>query len=381
MFIKNRDFAQKYVIFIYFCAIFMIVFGYSLTKNIAQEEAIMKNIKRMLFLVLAGLLLMNGGCAQRTAPSFALVQPEQGMTVEHPDQFEKDGGTIVTFTGVLPPRFLVEVDKGVRGVWPLVGSSITDEEAPIVDGFCYSVPSQAFAKNPWAIIPMQCAILGSKREFTQKDYVFALVNKDGGVWIASPIGAVPTYDYTIVDDQTYDFVKFEDNFEYRAELMREIGKSIPVINETWQKRIEGFGFTSTTDDVQEIEIVEGNPQWEAFREKLLSEMGEALELPDGQIVASYMSEEDMETLLSKNPMITPWQRFLAHIRVPIGTPEVMAFGAASSFIDGGIAAFFDNQWNACVARGTCQRRDMSEQLAFMFELYQREHVKRMGGGE
>ncbi len=334
-----------------------------------------------LFIVIAlGSTLLLGGCAQRTTPSFALVQPEQGVTIEHPDQLEVDGGTIVAFTGVLPPRFLVEVDSGVRGVWPLIGVSLSSEEASIVSGFCYTVPSQAFSANPWAVIPMQCGILGTKEKFTKGDYVFALVNKDGGVWIASPIGAVPGYDYTIVDDETYDFIKFEDDFEYRTELMREIGKSIYMVNQTWKGRIEGFGFTSTADDVQEIQIAEGNPQWEAFREKLLSEMGEALKLPNGEIVASYMSEEDMELLLAKNPMITPWQRFLAHVRVPIGTPEVMAFGAASSLIDGGIAAFFDNTWNACVARGTCQRRDMSEQLAFMFGLYQQEHIKRLSGG-
>lgn len=332
-----------------------------------------------LFIALGSILLLSG-CGSKSMPSFALTQPEQGITVTHPDQFEQDGGTIITFTGVLPPRFLVEVDRGVRGVWPLVGTSLSDEEAPIVSGFCYSVPSEAFGANPWAIIPMQCAILGNKKEFIEKEYSFALVNKDGGVWIASPIGAVPSYDYTIVDDGTYDFVEFEDDFEYRTELMHEIGKTISVINSVWKNRIENFGFIATADDVQEIHIVDGNPQWEEFREKLLAEMGNALRLPDGEVVASYLSEEDMENLLSKNPHITPWQRFLSRIRLPIGTPEVMAFGAASSMIDGGIAAFFDNTWHACVARGMCQRRDMSEQLAFMFQLYQEEHIKRIKGG-
>jgi len=326
------------------------------------------------------IVLLSGGCANKIMPDFALTQPAQNMTVTHPDQMEDDGGTIVTFTGVLPPRFLVEVDKGVRGVWPLPGVSLINEEAQIISGFCYSVPDEAFQANPWAIVPMQCVILSDKKTLIDEQYAFALANKDGGVWIASPIGQVQGYEHTIVDDQTYDFEKFESDPKYAIELMQEIGKTVPVINETWKGRVQGFGVKMTADDVQEIAIIEGNPQWEKFREKMLAEMGSELRLPDGEIVASYLSEEDMEQLLRRNPHITSWQRFLSRLRLPIGTPEMMAFGAATSMIDGGIAAFFDNQWSAYVARGTCQRRDLSEQIALVYQLYQQEHVKRMTGG-
>ncbi len=59
----------------------------------------------------------------------------------------------------------------------------------------------------------------------------------------------------------------------------------------------------------------------------------------------------------------------------------MALGFASSMVDGGIAAFFDTTWNACVARGTCQRRDLSEQMALVYQLYQEERIKNMTGGQ
>jgi len=335
--------------------------------------------KHLVYLLLGVVTLLSGCASQKGMPSFALTQPEQGMTVTHPDQMEDDGGTIITFTGVLPPRFLVEVDEGMRGVWPLPGISLINKEAPMINGFCYSVPDEAFDKNPWAIMPMQCVILGSKKKLIDEQYAFALANKDGGVWIASPIGDVEGH-HTIIDDQTYDFDKFESDPEYAIELMQEIGKTLPVISEVWEDRVHGFGVDMTADDVQEIAIVDGDLRWEAFREKMLVEMGGELRLPDGEIVASYLSEEEMEQLLRRNPHITSWQKFLSRLRLPIGTPEMMAFGLASSAIDGGIATFFDDRWNVCVARGTCQRRDLSEQLAFVYQLYQKEHVKRMTGG-
>jgi hypothetical protein len=338
----------------------------------------MKNITALIICCI-GFLFLNG-CASRV-PDFALVQPEQGMTVMHPDQLEKNGGTILTYTGILPNRFVSETNETLAGVWPSVGVSLTDEKAPIISGFCYSVPAMAFGKkNPWAMVVAQCVALGNKSDIVSKQYAFATVNRDGTLWIASPIGIVPGYKYTIVDDRTYNWEKFKDEPKYRIEIMKEIGKTIPVINETWKKRIEGFGVEMTEDDVQEIAIVDGNPKWEAFRKKMLSDIGYQLKLPDGEIVASYLSEEDMEKLLAKNPMITPWQRFVSRLRLPIGTPEIMALGAASSMIDGGIASFMNTAWESMTARGVCQRRDFSELLELVLGMYQEEHIKNMIGG-
>ena len=342
-------------------------------------------MKNIIYAVLAVFVLLSGGCAnQKGVPSFALLQPEQSMVVVHPDKMEETGGTIITFTGVLPVRFLVEVDNGVRGVWPLPGVSLIDKDAPRINGFCYSVEKYAFDKNPWGIpAPMQCVVLSDKKTLIDGQYAFALANKDGGVWMASPIGNVQGYDYTIVDDKTYDWQKFESDPEYAIELMQEVGKTLPIINEVWKNRIEGFGVEMTVDDVQEIAVVEGDPQWEAFREKLLAEMSNELRLPDGEIVASYLSEEDMEKLLRRNPNITPWQKFLLRLRLPLNIfdPDMILAGLATSAIDGGIAVFFDNVWHACVARGTCQRRDLSEQMALVYQMYQKEHIKNITRGQ
>ncbi|MFA5986119.1 MAG: hypothetical protein WC819_02095 [Parcubacteria group bacterium] len=338
----------------------------------------MKNIT--VISICLGFLFLTG-CASQM-PNFALTQPEQGMTVMHPDQLEKAGGKIFNFTGVVPSRFLVEMDKSFSGVFPFVGVSLKDENAPMVKGFCYSVPSQAFGdKNPWAMIPAQCVGLGDKDDMLRGEYAFAVTNKDGGVWLASPIGAVPGYEYTIVDEQTYDWAKFEKEPKYRIELMKQLGKTIPVINDTWKKRIEGFGVVMTTDDVQEIAVVDGDPKWEAFRKKMLSDIGYQLKLPDGEIVASYLSEEDMEKLLAKNPLITPWQKFVSRLRLPLGgTPGLMGLGALSSMVDGSIASFMDTAWESMTARGMCQRKDFSEQFELLLGMYQKAHIQNMTGG-
>ncbi len=328
--------------------------------------------------------LMSGGCAQRSLPSFALAQPEQSNTITHPDKMEKAGGTIVEFVGALPPRFMVEVDYGVRGVWPLVGVSLDNEQAPVIQGSCFSMEEYAFASNPWRIpAPMECFVLGNKKELMDKKYAFVLVNKDGGVWMASPIGSVIGYEYTIIDDNKsngvyYDYRKFEDDREYAISLMKEIGKTIPVIEKAYHKRLASFGVKFVGSAVQEISIKEGDPKWEEFRTRLLDEMNSGLELPDGEVVVSYLSQDEMKKLLSRNPRLTPWQRFLSGLQLPLGTPEVMAIGFASSVINSGIAGFLDDRWNVCTARGMCQRRDMSEQLAFMYHLYQKEYMKNMG---
>ncbi len=361
----------------------------------------MKGRYFIIYAVLAVFVLLSGGCAnQKGAPSFALLQPEQSMMVVHPDKMETKGGTIVTFTGVLPIRFLVEVEDGrIRGVWPLPGVSLIDKDAPRINGFCYAVEKYAFDKNPWGIpAPMQCVIPSNYKTLVDGQYVFALTNKDGGVWMVSPIGEVQGYEYTIVDDKTYDWQKFENDPEYAIAIMQEIGKPLPVINEVWRKRngvlkkgVEGFDDVAILDDVQEIPIVEGDPAWEEFRERLFSEMNggfpntqRGITLPNGEVVASYLSEDEMEELLRRNPNITPWQKFLSRLRLPLAVldPNMMLAGLATSAIDGGIAAFFDTTWNnACVARGTCQRRDSSEKLVFLYQKYQEERIKNMTGGQ
>jgi hypothetical protein len=136
----------------------------------------------------------------------------------------------------------------------------------------------------------------------------------------------------------------------------------------------------TADDVQEIAVVDTDPAWQKFRTKMIADIGFELQLPDGEIVASYLSEEDMKVLLAKNPLITPWQRFVSRLHLPIGTPEIMAFGAATSVIDGSIAAFMDTAWESMTARGVCQRREFSEQFELLLGLYQKAHIAHMSGG-
>lgn len=311
-------------------------------------------------------LLLLGGCAaQQKVPSFALAQPEQGITAVHPDQMEKSGGNLVTFTAVLPPQFLVEVKHGVKGVWPLVAGHMYDKNAPIEDGFCYAIESRSLSKNPWGIVPLACAIIGTREHF--REYNFALVNKDGGVWISAPAGG------GMLDDRSWNFEDFEDDFDHRTETLKKVGKSLDEIDAFWVDQIGRLGL-SLDHDVKEFSIIEQSHDWQSFRTSFITEMGYQLTLPNGDVVVSSVSRDEMVDILSRNPRITKWQKFMSRLSIPIGTPEVMAFGTATSILNGGIAALIDDEWQSRVARGSAQFRDSAEQMAFLVEEIQKSHA-------
>ncbi len=325
-------------------------------------------------------LIALTGCADKKmgAPSFAHLQPDEGITATHPDKMGEEGDSILTFIGIFPIELATETDETFRAVIPMTAVSLNSDK-PLIKGFCYTMPDQAFDRNPWGQIPMRCVIIGNKEQFVQEDRSLAIFNKDGGVYIASPIGPVPSFEHTILDDQTYDYKRFETDLDYQKELMREIGRTVPVIENAWRDRIEIHGYKAKNDLVKEI-VIGNNSQWKDFTTKMLTDMGGGLEMANGDKVVSFLSEEEMQLLMAKNPEITGWQKFMAHLRVPIGTPEMIAIGTASSIIDGGIAALFDTAWNnACVARGTCQRRYASKTFARLFNLYLVEHSMRLGG--
>lgn len=323
-------------------------------------------MKYPIIIVFGALLLMLGGCAnQQKVPSFALAQPEQGTSALHPDQMEKSGGTLVTFTAVLPPQFLVEVKHGVKGVWPLVAGHMHDKNASIEDGFCYAVESRSLSKNPWGIVPLQCAIIGTHEHF--RDYRFALVNKDGGVWISAPAGG------GMIDDRSWNFKKFEDDFDHRIATLEKVGKSLDEIDAFWVDQIGQLGL-NLGHDVKEFSIEAQSLEWQEFRTSFITEMGYQLKLPNGDVVVSSVPRDEMVTLLSRNPRITRYQKFMSRLSIPIGTPEVIAFGTATSILNGGIAAFIDDEWQSRVARGSAQYRDSAEQMAFLFKEIQKSHA-------
>ncbi len=321
-------------------------------------------------MILVGIyaLLLCSCAGQNGSPSYARLQPEQGVTATHPDVLEKKGGTMISFTAILPPQFLVEVKKGVKGVWPLVAGHKSDATAVVEDGFCYAIESRSFNKNPWGIIPLTCTIMGTRKHF--EDYRFAIVNKDGGVWIASPAGGV------MIDDRHWDFTHFEKKFEERNKVLDMVGQDLTSIDRFWQDRAWELG-SRIDGDVKEITINAQNPEWKKFRQSFIAEMGYELKLPDGQVVVSQIPRKDMVDMLSENPRVTRWQKFFAGLSIPIGTPEAMAFGTATSILNSGIAAFINDDMQTRVARGSGLYRDTADQMAFLFAQYQEAHVEMM----
>lgn len=320
-------------------------------------------MSRLICVVVIVLVVFLGGCSTKQAPDFARLQPEMGVSVQMPSS-----GIITIIPGILPAEFLVEVHHGVKGVWPIVGGHQKDEKAQIVNGFCFSLESQSFEKNVWGIVaPIKCVLTGTRGEL--KDYRFAIVNKDGGVWITSPIGG------EMLDDKKWDFRKFEKDHKYRNQILDRVGLTLDEVNGFWQERFGEMKIAVKGGAVQEISIVDGNPAWQDFQKEFIREMGYELDMPDGTTVVSHLSGEEMQKLLAKNPHITGWQRFLSRLAVPIGTPEVMLFGTATSVLQGGIAALIEDDWKVRVARGTVQLKDTSDQVVFLTEKIQAMHER------
>lgn len=317
------------------------------------------------FIVVAvmGFVAFLGGCSTKSAPDFARILPEDGVSAQLPED-----GVITVIPGILPAEFLVEVKNGVKGVWPIVGHKAADSQTSLTNGFCFAMEGMAFEKNPWGIVaPLKCVVVGSKKELA--GYTFALVNKDGGVWITSPVGG------EMLDDTQWNFQKFEGDHAYRTSVMDRIGLTIEQVNDFWEERFAELGITVIDGSVEEIRIVHNNPKWQEFQEEFIREMGYQLEMPNGKTVVSHLSAQEMQKLLAKNPHITGWQKFLSRLTIPIGTPEVMLFGTATSVLQGGIAALIEDDWRVRVARGTVQLRDTKEQTLFLVQKIQSLHER------
>ena len=307
-------------------------------------------------------LVALSGCAvgnQGKVPSFAMVQGEAGVALPHPDAVEdkNKGETLVTFTAIGPPEFIVETRGTLKAVYPLVGAHMSDPSKKIEDGFCYVEESKALEKNPWGLIPAVCTVTGTKKQFEK--YRWTIVNQDGGVWATSPTATA------MIDDKQWDFMKFENDFTHRTKVLTKVGDTLYEINEFWKERYREIGQVPK-NDVYEIQIDPKNPKWQAYREKLIKEMGFSIALPNGDPVVSTVDREKMVEILAEVPRVTKWQKMVSHLGVSIGTPEVMAVSAASSILNGGIAALFDNQLYTNTARGLAQRRDFAPHMRYWY---------------
>lgn len=322
----------------------------------------MEKVKILVIFAVILAVLGLAGCASmgtKPVPDFAFTSPEKRVSVPHPDQIKQETQTITTFLFVINPKFLVEA-KGLKGVWP----ALAQVNEGYKEGFAYSL-SDLSEKLPWGVVVGEAVFLGSKKEFEESKFV--IPNQDGGAWLAAPNSVILD-----AEKGEYDCEKFEDNKEYRSQIFQDGGMTLSEIRVFWQKFLHARGIDTAKDFVVVNEIKIGSSEWKEFRERLLGEMGNGYQMPNGQLRTGFLSREDLQKEVMKNPRMTPWQRFMEALSIPIfPSPEGMAFGAASSLVRGGIAAWMSTQWNAGTARSNCERRDVAPQLSFMDKFYQR----------
>lgn len=317
----------------------------------------MEGTKVMFLVVLVGLAMV--GCATKHVPKFAYTEAEQRVSVPHPDQIQQDTDKITTFWGVINPAFLVEADD-LRGVWPAL-AQVGDGYK---EGFVFSLTSLS-EEMPWGVVVGEFVFLGSKEEISSSKIV--MVNQDGGAWLAGPNSVILD-----AEKGEYDCERFEKDKEYRNQIFQKGGLALPEINIFWQKFANARGIATAKEFVAVNEIQIGSSEWEKFRKNLLSEMGNGYRMPDGKIRAGFITREELQKEMMKNPRMTGWQRFMEALSIPIfPSPEGMAFGAVSSLVRGGIATSSGNRWNAKTARSECQRRDVADQIVFLYNFYQR----------
>lgn len=314
-------------------------------------------MKRLAIFLVVGLLA--AGCAGKHVPRFAYTDAENRVSVPHPDQIQQDTKMITTFLGVINPAFLVEVD-GLQGVWP----ALAEVGDGYKEGFVYSLTDLS-EELPWGVVIGEFVFLGSREELESSK--IAYVNQDGGAWLAAPNSVILD-----AEKGEFDCERFEENKEYRHQIFQQGGLTLAEISDFWRKFASARGVATAENFTAINEIKIGSLEWQKFRERLLSEMGNGYRMPDGKIRAGFISRENLQKELMKNPRMTGWQRFMEALSIPIfPSPEGMAFGAASSLVRGGIAAWLGSRWNGKTARSECQRRDLAQQLVFLNEFYQR----------
>lgn len=317
----------------------------------------MRYIKFFLMVIVV-IVLLSGCFGNKHVPKFAFTDPEKGVSVIHPDQIQKQANKVTTITVVLEPGLLVEAD-GLAGAWPV----LVEVDDKIREGFCYSLTNRS-EKNPWGVLFAEYVFVGGIKDLTNKKLIG--VNQDGGAWAISPTG-----DFVSQSDGGFDSEKFEDDLVYRKSIFQRVGKTPEEINVFWREFFSTQGIILAGDFSAVEEVTIGSPEWEAFRKRLLSEMGHDYVMPDGEIRTGYVSRKELQKIVATNPRMTGWQRFMDALFIPLApTPEAIIFGLGSSLLKGGIAAWMSSSWNGKTARAECQRRDLASQLRFLTGFYQ-----------
>ena len=309
--------------------------------------------RKIEILVVLFLAIFLGGCAS-VAPDFAFKTVEESASANHPDQMQKEVDFVTRFPVVFPPKLLVETAGiGFIGTWPVIAVNASDPELKIKSGFAYF--KQGYLETPWKLPLLEAVFYGELEDL--RNYYFLLSNRDGMVWVFSPTGKV----FTRKDG--YDSKKLESDQNYRAEVFSGLGMNLQEIYAFWLK--QGW---DCRDNLETIQINSGNPAWVRFEKNLLKSLPYQYQMADGKIIASGFDGKALEEAIKTNPGLSPWQRFLKGLRVPVvPSPEALGFSAISSILNFGFQELVsDPNIYGNSASATVTRAEMAEQIEFVY---------------
>jgi len=312
-----------------------------------------KSLKGLLLFLLIGIVLISG-CATKSGPlSFASTNLEDGANVDHPDQIKKETDNICIFPIIFPRELLVEcLGIGYIGTWKLLSIDMMDPSRKIVESFVY-FKKGSYEKTPWGLPLMEAVVLGKLEDI--KNYRFLLANRDGMVWLFSPLGRC----YSEKDG--YDSKKLEDNQEYRDKVFTELGMSMYDIFDAYRQRdmLKGLSFG-------EIKI--DSLDWKDFKKNLLASMPYEYTMPEGNIVASAHKKEQIQALIKTNPGLTGWQRFLERMYLPVADPKTMGLIGISQLLNHGFKELTGSpELKGYSANSVIKRKDLADQFKFLID--------------
>jgi hypothetical protein len=325
-------------------------------------------MKQLNFILLCCIVLFFTGCAgKKTYMEGVALVDEYGDAAKHPTQMEKDNDTFISFHAIrhsnldteATPVYSEEFGFELKGFFPIIGASTEHEDAPIIGGFCYTEGPHPIGL--YYFERMNCMINGTKKGFNSNGYKFFVSNKDTGVWIFPPAHESSS------EDGEWDHEKFLDDFEYRVAILNKFGQSIDQINQSWNNILESQsgGQVHFMNDVQQFTADPNSVRWQKQRKNIIRTIGHEIVLPDGEVVVSNLSVEEMTAKLSQNPMVTPFQKFSSGFNnLIIGTPDMMMYSAVTGLLQGTIAASLDSEWKASVARAIIKRKDFAGHMNY-----------------
>ncbi len=299
------------------------------------------------------------GCATSgiKPPNFASKNLEEGVIISHPDQIQKEASSITIFPVVFPPELLVEcVGTGFVGTWKLLSVDMRDPSRKLLESFVYFKKDPAYQKTPWGLPLTEAVTIGKLNE--RKNHKFLLANRDGMVWLFSPLGEA----YSELEG--YDSNKFENDPNYRNEIFYRYGLGLNQIFDFYQNQnlLRGLSFG-------EIEIDSKSKNWQDFKKNLLASMPYQIEMPDGKIVSSAHKKEQVQQLVRINPKLTSWQRFLEGLYIPIiPDPTAMAYAGISQVLNHGIKESMSGpEIIGFSANSYIKRKELATQFRFLVE--------------